>query len=58
MIHFFGTQDTKIYAVQTQQDLSQKDIDKLIWLFGSQPKIEASTIGAFFIGPRATMITP
>tara|TARA_R110002020_G_scaffold454448_1_gene670014 strand:- start:157575 stop:161243 length:3669 start_codon:yes stop_codon:yes gene_type:complete len=58
MIHFFGSQDSKIYAVQTQENLSQEDEKKLTWLFGDQPKLQASVIDAFFIGPRATMITP
>ena len=58
MIHFFGSQDTKIYAVQAKAELSEETTNKLIWLFGNQPKIEASAIDAFFIGPRATMITP
>ncbi|WP_028375005.1 phosphoribosylformylglycinamidine synthase [Leeuwenhoekiella sp. MAR_2009_132] len=58
MIHFFGSQETKIFAVQTNNELSQEDINKLNWLFGNQPKIQASTLDAFFIGPRATMITP
>ncbi|RXG27200.1 phosphoribosylformylglycinamidine synthase [Leeuwenhoekiella marinoflava] len=58
MIHFFGSQDTKIYAVQANAELSEETTNKLIWLFGNQPKIEASAIDAFFIGPRATMITP
>jgi len=58
MIHFFGSQDTKIYAVQAKAALSEETTNKLIWLFGNQPKIEASAIDAFFIGPRATMITP
>lgn len=58
MIHYFGAEESKIFAVQTTQNLSQENINKLVWLFGSQPKIEASQIDAFFIGPRATMITP
>lgn len=58
MIHFFGSQDTKIFAVQSNNELSEETTKKLIWLFGNQPKIQASAIDAFFIGPRATMITP
>ncbi|MFI8380367.1 phosphoribosylformylglycinamidine synthase [Leeuwenhoekiella sp. NPDC079379] len=58
MIHFFGSQETKIFAVQTNNELLQEDINKLNWLFGNQDKIQASTLDAFFIGPRATMITP
>ena len=58
MIHFFGNQTSKIFAVQTTTDLTSETISKLTWLFGNQPKIEASSIDAFFIGPRAAMITP
>jgi len=58
MIYFFGNPKETVFAVQCNQDLTQEDSLKLLWLFGNQPKIEASTIDAFFIGPRATMITP
>ena len=58
MIHFFGDITTKVFAVQTQQELTQEDINKLIWLFGNQPKINRASIDAFFVGPRAAMITP
>lgn len=58
MIHFFGEVTTKVYAVETHQELSQEDISKLIWLFGNRPKINAASLDAFFIGPRAAMVTP
>ncbi|RXP55750.1 phosphoribosylformylglycinamidine synthase [Lutibacter sp. HS1-25] len=58
MIHFFGNKNSKIYAVQTSKELSQENTQKLIWLFGNQPKIESTTVDAYFIGPRAAMITP
>tara|TARA_Y100001933_G_scaffold265154_1_gene336003 strand:- start:13874 stop:17593 length:3720 start_codon:yes stop_codon:yes gene_type:complete len=58
MIHFFGDKATKVYAVQTAQEITQEDIDKLTWLFGNQPKIEAASLDAFFVGPRAAMVTP
>lgn len=58
MIHFFGEATTKVFAVQTHQELSQEDIAKLIWLFGNRPKIHTASLDAFFIGPRAAMITP
>lgn len=58
MILFFGNPKTKVYAVQTNSELSQENISKLVWLFGDQPKIDAASIDAFFIGPRAAMITP
>ncbi|WP_339705878.1 phosphoribosylformylglycinamidine synthase [uncultured Kriegella sp.] len=58
MIHFFGDADTKVFAVQTSQELSKIDTEKLTWLFGNQPKINAASLDAFFIGPRAAMVTP
>lgn len=58
MIHFFGDVASKVFAVQTEQEIAPKDIQKLIWLFGNQPKINSASLDAFFIGPRAAMITP
>ena len=58
MIHFFGEVKKTVFSVQTTTTLSTLDIQKLEWLFGNQPKIEESVITDFFIGPRATMITP
>ena len=58
MIHFFGNANSKIYAVQTSKGLSQETTQKLNWLFGNQEKLSEATIDAFFIGPRAAMITP
>ena len=58
MIQFFGNTNSKIYAVQTSKELSQKDTQKLNWLFGNQKKLSEASIDAFFIGPRAAMITP
>ena len=58
MIHFFGNQNSKVFAVQATKELSTETVSKLTWLFGDQPKIEQASIDAFFIGPRAAMITP
>ena len=58
MIHFFGTPDIKVFAVQTIKDLSPETTAKLQWLFGDQPKIEQTTLNSNFVGPRAAMITP
>mgnify|MGYP000259017974 CR=1 FL=1 len=58
MIHFFGELSSKVFAVQTSKELSQEDTQKLTWLFGNKPKINAASLDAFFIGPRAAMITP
>ncbi|MFD1064210.1 phosphoribosylformylglycinamidine synthase [Winogradskyella litorisediminis] len=58
MIHFFGNQNSKVFAVQATKELSTETTSKLVWLFGDQPKIEQASIDAFFVGPRAAMITP
>ena len=58
MIHFFGNQNSKLFAVQATKELTTETISKLIWLFGNQPKIEQASLDAFFVGPRAAMITP
>jgi phosphoribosylformylglycinamidine synthase len=58
MIHFFGNQNSKVFAVQATKELSTETISKLTWLFGDQHKIEQASLDAFFIGPRAAMITP
>ncbi|NNE01898.1 MAG: phosphoribosylformylglycinamidine synthase [Eudoraea sp.] len=58
MIHFFGDSTTKVFAVESVDTLSELDIEKLTWLFGTQPKISSASIDAFFVGPRAAMITP
>ena len=65
MIHFFGSQANTVFAVQTHDTLSNEDIQKLLWLFNSQAdhiytnvnNADAS-LNAYFVGPRAAMITP
>ena len=58
MIHFFGNITSNVFAVQTVKELLPDTILKLTWLFGNQPKIEQASIDAFFVGPRAAMVTP
>lgn len=58
MIHFFENPSQTIYAVQATADLSQETISKLNWLFGGAAKIEQTCLDGFFVGPRASMITP
>ena len=58
MIHFFGNQSNTVFAIQTQNEISSDDCNKLNWLFGNAHKIEKSVLADFFVGPRAAMITP
>jgi phosphoribosylformylglycinamidine synthase len=63
MIHYFENQSKAVFAVQTQNVLSEiempaQDISKLNWLFADSNKIEKSVLTDFFVGPRAAMVTP
>ena len=63
MIYFFGNESKTVFAVASQTEFSAETISKLNWLFqaelqadsSSQPK---SVLADFFVGPRASMITP
>lgn len=57
MIYFFGNPSSKVYIVEASQKLSPESTAKLTWLFG-QGEIKAAFINGFFVGPRATMISP
>ncbi len=64
MISFFGNKSNTIFAVQTENELSTTIISKLNWLFqaelivAGQDQQPKSVITDFFVGPRASMITP
>ena len=58
MIHFFGNVDSKGFALQTSDELSAETISNLTCLFGNAPKINTASLDAFFVGPRAAMVTP
>ena len=64
MINFFGNPNSKVFAVQTTEELSKEDKTKLTWLFSCSELISKETnkqeasINDFFIGPRSAMITP
>ncbi|MFS4456738.1 phosphoribosylformylglycinamidine synthase [Maribacter sp. 2304DJ31-5] len=58
MIHFFGDANSKVFAVQTAQEITTTDEKKLTWLFGNRPKLNMASLDAFFVGPRAAMVTP
>ena len=58
MILFFSASEKKILAVETAEMLTQKDIDKLCWLFGEAEYLPNDTVEGRFVGPRREMITP
>ena len=57
MIYYFN-QNQKVFAVATSGTLQEKDIEKLIWLFGNAKQINADALQGSFIGPRKEMISP
>ncbi len=57
MILFFKSPSTYI-AVQTQENLTKTDIDKLTWAFSDATFVDTTSIEGTFIGPRREMITP
>ena len=64
MINFFGNSNSKIFAVQTTEELSNENKAKLTWLFSCSELVSKGTneqitsIYNFYIGPRSAMITP
>ena len=58
MIHFFGDQTNKIFAVQSENELSTEDILKLNWLFGAASKLKNHSLKDCFVGPRDSTISP
>ena len=57
MIYFFQVSGN-IIAAQCKTKLDVKDLEKLIWLFGSKSNPQTDRIEGFFIGPRKEMISP
>ena len=57
MILFFKGKSNLI-AVDTQQELSIPDIEKLVWLFEEATLIAEDYLSGIYVGPRKEMITP
>ena len=58
MILFFEGAHRNIFAVGTTEKLTQKDINKLIWLFTGAVLSDKDVLADSFIGPRKEMVTP
>ena len=58
MIHFFDNREDVIFAVQTEKDLSDSDVNKLSWLFGNSSPVDSDKIKTTCLGPRAVMVSP
>ncbi len=57
MVLYFNNNENKYFAVQTKDELSKDEQQKLSWLFGAN-FVNASEIKGNFVGPRKEMITP
>jgi phosphoribosylformylglycinamidine synthase len=58
MILFFVGKTQILFAVGTSDKLPEKEIEKLIWLFGEASIIPKDKIEGVFVGPRKEMVTP
>ncbi|MEI7677355.1 MAG: AIR synthase-related protein, partial [Bacteroidales bacterium] len=58
MIRFFQNPSQTVLAVDINHELSQVEIQKLVWLFSQATLIEADSLSGWFVGPRREMITP
>ncbi len=58
MILFFECISNNLIAVGTTENLPEKEIEKLIWLFGEAKLLKDDHLHGSFIGPRKEMITP
>jgi phosphoribosylformylglycinamidine synthase len=58
MILFFEGKTKNIISAGVTEKLPEKEIEKLIWLFGDAALIQKEYIKGTFIGPRKEMVTP
>lgn len=59
MVVFFTTPDGRAYAVESSQQFSAADIERLQWLFsGAMPLPAGKGLTGKYVGPRKEMITP
>ena len=58
MVIFFKGKQNIYFALDTKVSLSEKDLNKLEWLFGNAQLVDEKSVSGIFIGPRKEMITP
>ena len=58
MILFFRTTSGSVIAVEVQKEVSDSDLQKLVWLFGNAAKVDGQVVDGWFVGPRKEMVTP
>ena len=58
MILFFDNREDIIFAVQTEKELTNSDVNKLSWLLGNSILLNSDKIETTYLGPRAVMVSP
>ncbi len=58
MVKFFKKGANKFYAVDTDHQFTDDEIQRLSWLLSDAKPISSTSVKGHFIGPRKEMITP
>jgi len=58
ILFFYKSSENKYFVLESSQQLSTKNTDKIHWLFSGAEQVNTTKIEGFFIGPRKEMITP
>lgn len=58
MINFFKKGAKTYFAVESEQNLSESEVEKFKWLLDGAELLKDSVIKGTFVGPRREMITP
>lgn len=58
MINFFKKGAKTYFAVESEQNLNESEVEKFKWLLGGAELLESNVIKGTFVGPRREMITP
>ncbi|MCD6179886.1 MAG: phosphoribosylformylglycinamidine synthase, partial [Bacteroidales bacterium] len=58
ILFFYKSSENKYFVLESSQQLSTENIDKMHWLFSGAKQVKSTKIEGSFIGPRKEMITP
>jgi phosphoribosylformylglycinamidine synthase len=58
MIFFFRSSSEKIYTLQSESTIDTITEEKLSWLFGGAEPVHVDHLDDYYVGPRASMVTP
>ncbi len=58
MIYFFQSPEQFYYALESSVALTEKNVQKLNWLFSGGEYVDSDQVKGDFVGPRRELITP